>query len=344
MEAQTRLIATLQKKIVDQNLQIQALRQQQPTVTHSAIEAFVFKPMNQKLSIPAMLAVVFDTINPNHTQFKDCASISVWIRLRAKISSNLKPKIAAFCPGWSSASTYAKFSRTFDKESLRKLLFNVLDVANAYKPDWMEVVDALSHDLISGMSKVSRASKKLEFLKRLSILQPLEATVIFTDGSSIGNPGKCGSCAYFTTLSDVLGEEEEEEEEEECVGIALSGIGTNNKAELCAVLLAVLMLKQRGAACPQVVYIAPDSDYVVKVLTNSGAALTTNQYLITRIREELAILHEPPFRSIIKFERCPGHVGIFGNEKADAIAGECAHSGKHSLNKWLLPTGCEEFV
>ncbi len=118
--------------------------------------------------------------------------------------------------------------------------------------------------------------------------------VAYTDGACTGNPGPAG-------VGVVLQHEGRCDERSEFLGE-----GTNNIAELTAILRALEMTDQP-------VIIHTDSQYAIGVLSKGWKA-KANTALIERIR---GVLRE---RRGVRFVYVRGHAGIPLNERADELA------------------------
>ncbi len=121
--------------------------------------------------------------------------------------------------------------------------------------------------------------------------------VAYTDGACSGNPGPCG-------LGVVLLEQGERRELSEYLGI-----GTNNVAELTAILRALEALGRSA----ETVLVHTDSQYAIGVLTKGWKA-KANQALIGEIKERIS--HFPA----LELAYVPGHAGVPLNERADSLA------------------------
>ncbi len=130
-----------------------------------------------------------------------------------------------------------------------------------------------------------------------------DTVVIFTDGACRGNPGPAGSGAVVALTDGRRAE-----------GCRALGRATNNVAELTAVDLALDMLDAAEVAPEAPVAILSDSDYTNGVLCRGWKA-KANTALILGLRERLAA------RPGTTIHWVAGHVGIDGNERADALAG-----------------------
>jgi ribonuclease HI len=135
-----------------------------------------------------------------------------------------------------------------------------------------------------------------------------EAVEIYTDGACRGNPGPGGWGAILT-----MGARQKE----------LSGaenLTTNNRMELQAVIGALQALKR-----PLQVQLYTDSQYVRRGLLEwlpqwkargwktADKKPVKNQDLWQRLEEEAA-------KHRIEWHWVPGHAGVPGNERADALA------------------------
>jgi len=126
----------------------------------------------------------------------------------------------------------------------------------------------------------------------------LQQTVAYTDGSGTtgDKPAGIGVALYEPGYEPLL--------------IAQNiGLGTNNRAELCAIWAAM-------RACPEIqadFVIKSDSEYAIGALTNNWAR-NVNAELITNIRRDLAL------RPGLVFEHVDGHKGVAGNEIADLLS------------------------
>lgn len=139
----------------------------------------------------------------------------------------------------------------------------------------------------------------------------METVTIFTDGAAKGNPGPGGYGAVLSFGDRVL---------EIGAGEALT---TNNEMELKAVVEA---LKQVPAGVKKVV-IYTDSKYVVEGakgwifgwMKNGWKTKAGSDVLHREAWQELATLLT---KIQVDWHKVPGHVGIIGNERADAIASQ----------------------
>lgn len=151
----------------------------------------------------------------------------------------------------------------------------------------------------SASSKTARKSAAKETAE--TRIMPADAFVAFTDGACSGNPGPAGSGVLLMAPGGASPRE----------GYAYLGIGTNNVAELTAILMA-------AEAVPDDVplVIQTDSQYAIGVLAKGWKA-KANQELIARIKATLA--RREPAATLLYV---PGHAGVAGNERADELARE----------------------
>ena len=128
--------------------------------------------------------------------------------------------------------------------------------------------------------------------------------IAYTDGACTGNPGPAGAGFVIILPDGKIWE-----------GFESLGMGTNNIAELMAVLRA-LEAVTRGKA----LVVHTDSKYAIGVLT-AGWKAKANQDLIARIR---GLLERRPE---VSFVYVPGHAGVPMNERADELAREAVRTG-----------------
>jgi ribonuclease HI len=129
--------------------------------------------------------------------------------------------------------------------------------------------------------------------------------VIYTDGACSGNPGPAGVGVYLQRPTEIL-------EVSEYIGS-----GTNNIAELAAILRALQSLEdsERDAR----IHLYTDSGWSLGVLIGGWKA-KTNLELIEEIQERMAKF---PKLELLKVR---GHAGLEGNEEADRLATMAARS------------------
>ncbi len=139
--------------------------------------------------------------------------------------------------------------------------------------------------------------------QRLSSL-PEGTVVAFTDGGCKGNPGPAGSGAVVVLPDGRRGES--------CLSL---GIATNNVGELSAIGLALDLLDEAGVAVDVPVALFTDSKYTNGVLC-MGWKAKANKELILGLRGRLK------GRPGAEIHWVAGHVGIEGNERADALAND----------------------
>jgi ribonuclease HI len=139
-------------------------------------------------------------------------------------------------------------------------------------------------------------------------------TIIFTDGSSSGNPGPGGWAAILVLPTDLVQELGGREDHT-----------TNNRMELQAVISALTFLGNMDCD----VTIHTDSSYVIQGITKwvkgwvknnwitSTKTDVVNRDLWERLIEIMGVREE---LGKVTWKHIAGHAGIPGNERADEIA------------------------
>lgn len=134
---------------------------------------------------------------------------------------------------------------------------------------------------------------------------PADAIHVWTDGGAAPNPGPSGAGVVIvdggetTELSEFLGP------------------GTNQTAELTAILLGLTKLGQRER--PVIVY--SDSAYSIGLLSQGWKA-KANVELVEKLR---AVCRE---FADLRFVKVAGHAGIPLNERTDQLVGEAIRRGR----------------
>lgn len=141
-------------------------------------------------------------------------------------------------------------------------------------------------------------------------IDPGTAIHVFTDGACSGNPGPAG-------IGIVLRYKGKEKEISEYIGSA-----TNNIAELEAIRIALLSIKNRKK--PVLLY--TDSQYALGLLTQGWKA-RQNTELVSEIRKLAARFH------CLKIIKVRGHAGHADNERADQLAVQAIEDGKKQRSK-----------
>jgi ribonuclease HI len=124
-----------------------------------------------------------------------------------------------------------------------------------------------------------------------------DAVIVYTDGACRGNPGPAALGAVL-----LCGDRRRELSE-------YLGRGTNNIAELTAVLRALQTLKDRHRR----IVVHTDSTYVKGILSQGWKA-KANRELIAELRELVGTFED------IHFVKVPAHSGVPENERADELA------------------------
>ncbi len=137
-----------------------------------------------------------------------------------------------------------------------------------------------------------------------STAHPPGAVIAYADGACSGNPGPAG-------LGVVVIDGPARVEISEYLGV-----GTNNIAELTAVLRALTEGPRDKA-----MMIYTDSQYTIGVV-QKGWKAKANQALVAELRAALAA------RPTARLAYVPGHSGVLLNERADALAREAVTARK----------------
>ncbi len=168
-------------------------------------------------------------------------------------------------------------------------------------------------------------------MKHYSAEQFKKSLVIFTDGSSLGNPGPggYGCVTVFQQLDEVV----------ELGGNKIKT--TNNEMELSAVIAGLSHTVFNTAD----VEIFTDSSYVINGITKWVHGWEKNGWQ-TLAKQEVAnkslwqnligLVRERERSSKISWHYVPGHVGVIGNERCDEIATSFAGGKQVSLYRGKL--------
>ena len=157
--------------------------------------------------------------------------------------------------------------------------------------------------------------------KTKQILMQKNTIHIFSDGSSLNNPGPCGA-GIVLIFNDYRKE----------FSIPL-GYGTNNFAELSAIKYALKKITSKK--WPIIIY--TDSKYCIGVLTQNWK-IKANRELILEIKDLIDDFGN------VKFQKVKGHCGIKDNVRADKLAGDASKISKEKriifdkeekFEKWL---------
>ena len=142
-------------------------------------------------------------------------------------------------------------------------------------------------------------------------LESLSADTVrcFTDGSCIGNPGPCGTGVYIQFPS------------KEIKHYRYLGEGTNNKAELSAVLDAMQIIEEEGIDTNTPIVVCTDSQYVVGILTKNWKA-KANKDIIFPLRSAVKKWSDITIRWVA------GHADIPENDEADRLANLAIQEGR----------------
>lgn len=132
---------------------------------------------------------------------------------------------------------------------------------------------------------------------------PKDAFTVYADGACSGNPGPCGLGIVIVAPDGKIAE-----------GYEYLGVGTNNIAELTAILRAAEIIPDASAAV-----VHTDSQYSIGVLSKGWKA-KANQELVAGVKSALAK------RAGWRLVYVPGHSGVPLNERADELAREAVRT------------------
>ncbi len=181
-----------------------------------------------------------------------------------------------------------------------------LGARKSYKAAPDNIVD-LSSDIISdeemGGSSAAAATSKAALREEPKEPADENTIVIYTDGACSGNPGPAGIGVFMQRPDSTL-------ELSEYIGS-----GTNNIAELTAILRALEQVKEDEQDSR--IHLYTDSGWSLGVLIGGWKA-KTNLELIESITTQMERM---PNLELLKIK---GHAGHPGNEEADALATRAA--------------------
>ena len=149
-------------------------------------------------------------------------------------------------------------------------------------------------------TEAQRTAAQKDIRAFLDGLSP-ETIRCFTDGSCMGNPGPAGTGVYILLQGTEIRHHR------------YLGQGTNNVAELSAVLDALTCLAKANVATTTPVVVCTDSQYTVGILTKNWKA-KANQELVRELRTEVKKWSDLTIRWVA------GHADVPENEEADRLA------------------------
>lgn len=125
---------------------------------------------------------------------------------------------------------------------------------------------------------------------------PKDALIVYTDGACTGNPGPMG-------IGVVILDGKQRREVSEYLGV-----GTNNIAELTAILRALELCSPE-----RTVVVHSDSSYALGLL-GKGWKAKANQELVAQLRQTARAFKD------LRLVKVAGHAGVSENERCDQLA------------------------
>jgi len=162
------------------------------------------------------------------------------------------------------------------------------------------------HSRTTFKKKTIREDDKRQLDALMSSLPP--GIDIYTDGSSLTNPGPAGAGVYIKLALNI-----------QSIFKSVSlGEATNNDAELCALHEAMQIMDNKIHLAPPhtPIYVFIDSTTTIKV----GLGYTRNTSMPVKANATVALLSKIACYNPIYLIWCPAHIGIIGNEVADFLA------------------------
>ncbi len=158
--------------------------------------------------------------------------------------------------------------------------------------------------------------------------------IVFTDGSSRGNPGPGGWGAVV-----VYPDDKSKVESEKSKVVEIGGgeeYTTNNRMELQAVIKALTFIHKSLSINHKSIFVFSDSSYLVKGITQWIHGWQKNNWLTkAKTPVENKDLWEKLFElsrdKKIEWRLVGGHIGVSGNERCDEIAAQFADKIKPEL-------------
>lgn len=154
---------------------------------------------------------------------------------------------------------------------------------------------------------------------------------VFTDGSSINNPGPSGIGIYSSKILN-----DKKVYRNASIGFVYA---TNNQVELLACIMAVVR-SLKTITGEKHICINTDSQYCIDAVTKWRSGWMLNRWRTSsgepvKNRDTIDLLGKLYDAGIISFNKVKAHVGIEGNEQADSlarIASQNAMNTKNSLS------------
>ncbi|XP_035696811.1 uncharacterized protein LOC118430208 [Branchiostoma floridae] len=167
-------------------------------------------------------------------------------------------------------------------------------------------------------NQCSKEQAKEEIAQLLQSIKQTKTTVVFTDGSSLGNPGPTGCSAVIY--------EHWGRTEPYTVKKPVAAKSNNYEGELQGLHLALSTLSKRERSEERVLILCDCKAAIENVITTHQVDAYND--LVNNIRQKL---HEMKQKRVnIQIEWCPGHMGVAGNELADEQAKLAAEEARNS--------------
>ncbi len=162
----------------------------------------------------------------------------------------------------------------------------------------------------AGRRSAHQARQARQQASRLLARLPTGTHVVYTDGACLGNPGPSAAGAVVA-LADGRSAER----------ARFLGQGTNQRAELSALLLALEVLDELDVPAAEPVLLLTDSRYAEGLLVKGWKA-RANKELVARLRSAMAARPGASVRWVA------GHAGVEGNERVDRLATTAAREAR----------------
>jgi ribonuclease HI len=144
---------------------------------------------------------------------------------------------------------------------------------------------------------------------------------VYSDGSSINNPGPSGLGIYCERMFG-------NKKRYRCMSVSFLH-ATSNQMELLGCLMAVIRSLKYISGEKQIC-IHTDSQYTIDAVTKWRSGWKLSNWISStgtevKNRDLIIVLGNLYDAGIITFNKVRGHSGIFGNERADTLAKKASH-------------------